>query len=198
MMSGQTLSFWFYPKSTGDPGRDRNARTLQFNCLLFAVAIGIAVALDVISREPVPTQMASAVLGALCVAAVLNRAGQAMWAGRIVTLALLLCAVLRVLQARDGFRSHAMLMFPGLLLLSVMLLDRASYFVAAGIVIFTVAALGVAEKRGFWGAIPPVRTPTNYESIFLVDLTLLAFSVAGSRIFRDASRNVDDLRFSIR
>jgi hypothetical protein len=64
-MSGRTLSFGFYPKATGDPGRDRNARTLQFACLLFAVAIGIAVALDVISREPVPTQMASAVLGAL-------------------------------------------------------------------------------------------------------------------------------------
>jgi hypothetical protein len=40
--------------------------------------------------------MASAVLGALCVAAVLNRVGQATWAGRIVALALLLCAVLRV------------------------------------------------------------------------------------------------------
>jgi hypothetical protein len=50
----------------------------------------------------------------------------------------------------------------------------------AGIVILTVAALGVAEKHGLFGAIPPVRTPTNYESIFLVDLTLLAFSVAGN------------------
>ena len=43
-----------------------------------------------------------------------------------------------------------------------------------------------------------MRTPTNSESIFLVDLTLLAFSVVGSRIVRDVRRNADDLHFSIR
>ena len=196
-MAGRTLSLWFYPEATGDPGRDRNARTLQFACFLFAVAIGIAVALDILSRQPVPTQLVCVVLGALCAASVLNRARQPTWAGRIVILALLLCAILRVVHAKDGFRSHAMLMFPGLLLLAVMLLDRASYLTTAGIVILIVAALGVAEKHGLIGTIPPVRTPTNYQSIFLADLTLLAFSVVGSRIVRDAQRNVGDLRLSI-
>ena len=114
MMSDRTWSFGLYPKRTGDVGRDRNARTLQFACFLFAIGIGIVVALDAISREPVATLTVSVALAGLVAAAVINRAGRPTWAGRIVILALLLCAVLRVVQARDGFRSHAMLMFPGL------------------------------------------------------------------------------------
>src|SRR6516165_5262024 len=90
-----------------------------------------------------------------------------------------------------------MLMFPGVLLLSVMLLDRSSYVTTAGIVMLTVAALGIAEKHGLFGAIPPVRTPTNYESIFLIELILVAFSLVGSRIARDAQSNVSDLYVSI-
>jgi pimeloyl-ACP methyl ester carboxylesterase len=69
--------------------------------------------------------------------------------------------MLLVFEARDGFRSHAMLVFPGLLLISVMLLDRASYWTTAGIVLLAVAALGVAEKHGLTRAIPRVRTPTS-------------------------------------
>jgi PAS domain S-box-containing protein len=78
-----------------------------------------------------------------------------------------------------------------------MLLDRASYVTTAGIVLLTVAALGIAEKHGVFGAIPPVRTPTNYESIFVADLTLLVFSVVGTRIALDTQRNVFDLRAGI-
>jgi PAS domain-containing protein len=196
-MLDRNSASWFYPKPTGDLGCDRNARTIQFACFLFALAIGVALALDAISGDPLPIPIVSTALGALGAAAVLNRAGRPTWAGRIVILALLLLAVLRVVQARDGFRSHAMLMFPGLLLLSVMLLDRVSYVATACIVLLAVAALGAAEKQGLLGAIPPVRTPTNYESIFLVGLTLLAFSAVGSRIVRDAEGNVFDLRTSI-
>jgi PAS domain S-box-containing protein len=189
------LSFRFYPEPTGDPGRDRNARTLQFACLLLSIAIGIGVVWHVISQEPISISIVGPALGALCAAAVLNRAGMPTWAGRIVILALLLCAVLRVVHANNGFRSHAMLMFPGILLLSVMLLDRTSYVTTAGIVMVTVAALGIAEKHGLLGA-PSMRS-TNYESIFVVELTLLAFSVVGSRIARDAENNVSDLRLSV-
>jgi hypothetical protein len=112
MSDGKSPS-WFYPKRSGDPGRDRNARTIQFACLLFAIAIGTAVALDVISREPIPIPIVSTALGGLCAAAVLNHAGRPTSGGRIVIQALLLFAALRVIHASDGFRSHAMLMFPG-------------------------------------------------------------------------------------
>jgi PAS domain S-box-containing protein len=67
----------------------------------------------------------------------------------------------------------------------------------AGIVLLTVAALGIAEKRGLFGALSPVRTPANYESIFLADLTLLVFSIVGTRIALDTERNVFDLRAAI-
>jgi hypothetical protein len=164
MMSDRTWSFGLYPKQTGDVGRDRNARTLQFACFLFAVGIGVVAAVDAISRERVPIPTVSVALVGLIAAALINRAGRPAWAGRIVILALLLCAVFRV---RDGFRSHAMLMFPGVLLLSVMSLDRVSYLTTAGTVLRAVAALGIAEKHGLFGNIPRCALPQTTNPSFL-------------------------------
>ena len=75
-----------------------------------------------------------------------------------------------------------------------MLLDRVFYFATAGAVLITVAALGIAEIHGLTRAIPGVRTPTSYESIFYVDLTLLVFATIGSRFAGNAQSNVSDLR----
>jgi PAS domain S-box-containing protein len=191
-----TLS-WLYPKPTGDPGRDRNIRTIQFTCLLFSVALGITAALDLIAQEwELLPLLVMAVVG-FGAAAVMNRTGRSAWAARTVLLAFLLMATLLVFQARDGFRSLAMFLFPALLLISVMLLDRNSYLTAASIILVTVAALGVAEKRGLTRAIPGVRSPTSYESIFYVEVFMLVFAVVGSRIARDAQTNVFELRATI-
>jgi hypothetical protein len=51
-MFGWKPRSWFYPKPTGDPGRDRNARTVQFACLLLAFAVSAVAILNVISGEP--------------------------------------------------------------------------------------------------------------------------------------------------
>jgi PAS domain S-box-containing protein len=196
-MSDRKLSSWFYPKPTGDPGRDRNAQTVQFTCLLFALAIGLVAVLDTIAREPILLPILELAVLALVVAAIVNRAGKSAWASRTAILAILLTATMLVFEARDGLRSLAMLIFPGLLLISVMLLDRASYLTTAGIVLVAVAALGIAERRGFTRAIPGVRSPTSYESIFYVDLTLMVFGAIGGRIVRDTQRNAFDLRASL-
>jgi PAS domain S-box-containing protein len=196
-MSDSKLSAWFYPAPTGDPGRDRNVQTLQFTCLLFAFVIAAIVILNTISRERVEVAVMCMSVVGLVAAMIMNRAGMWKGAARTTILAILLTAVLLVVQARDGFRSHAMIVFPGLLLISVMLLDRASYLVTASIVLLAVAALGIAEKNGIGRSTPPVRTPTNYSSIFFVDLTLMVFAVIGSRIARDSQGNVSDLRASI-
>ena len=187
---------WFYLNPTGDVGRDRNARTLQFSCLLFATALGAVAALDMVTGERVPWPILLSVVGLIAAVAV-NRAGRSAWAGRTAILALMLGAILLVFEAHDGFRSHAMLVFPGLLLISIMLLDRTSYMTTAGIILLAVAALGVAEKRGLTQAIPGIRTPTSYDSIFYVELTLGVFAMIGTRIARDVQRNIFDLRISI-
>ena len=196
-MLDRRLQSWFYPKPTGDVGRDRNARTLQFTCLLSAFAIALVAVLDTIARERIELPILVMAVVALVAAAAMNRAGIPAWAARIAIVALLLTAILLVLDARDGFRSHAMLVFPGLLLISMTLLDRKSYVRTAGIVLSAVAALGIAEKHGLTGAIPGIRTPTSYDSIFFVDLTLAVFAMIGSRIASDAQRNVFDLRASV-
>jgi PAS domain S-box-containing protein len=193
-MSDRKRPSRFYPKPTGDKGFDRNARTLQFACCLLAFAVGTVAVLNTIEREPRETPLLIFAVVGLLAGAVMTRAGWSAWAARTAFLALLMTATLLVFEARDGFRSHAMLVFPGLLLISVMLLDRASYATTAVIVLGAVAALGVAEKQGLTQAIPNVRTATSYGSIFYVDLTLLVFAVIGTRIARDAQSNVTDLR----
>src|SRR5579863_1845343 len=196
-MLNRKSSFWFNPKSTGDPGRDRNARTLQFACLLLAFAVGVVVVLNVIQHESEETPVLVCLVAGSIFAAVMNRKGRWTLAAGAAFLAVLLTAFVLVLEARDGFRSHAMLVFPGLLLVSVMFLNRAFYMTTAGIVLLAVAALGIADKHGLTRAIPGVRTPTTYESILDVDLNLLVFAAIGSRIARDAERNVLELHATI-
>jgi two-component system cell cycle sensor histidine kinase/response regulator CckA len=191
------LSIWFYPKPTGDPGHDRNARTVQFACFLLAFAVSTVVILNVIARELTETPLLVFTAAGLVAAMIMNRTGRWEWAARTAFLAVLLTAILLVFEARDGFRSLAMLLFPGMLLLSVMLLDRASYMITAGVVLVAVAALGIAERQGLTRAIPRVRSSTTYESIFFVDLNLLVFAVIGSRIARDTQSNVFDLRSGV-
>jgi two-component system cell cycle sensor histidine kinase/response regulator CckA len=193
-MLDRKSSSWFYPKSTGDPGRDRNVRTLQFSCFLLALAVGAVLIVSAIGREWQETPLLVFAIAGFVAAAVMNRAGRSDWAGRTAFLVVLLSAMLLVFHAHDGFRSHSMLFFPGLLLISVMMLDRASYVRTAGIVVVAVAALGIAVKHGLTRATPPVRT--TYDSIFYVDLNLLVIAIIGSRIARDAQTNVSDLRAS--
>jgi two-component system cell cycle sensor histidine kinase/response regulator CckA len=183
---------WFYPNSTGDPGRDCNARTLQFSCFLLAFALGVAAMFDAIQQDPYETPLLVFAAAALVAASFMNRAGRLVWAAWTAFLTVLLTTILLVFEAQDGFRGHMMLVFPGLLLISVMLPDRTFYPTTAGVVL--VAALGIAVKQGLTRATPPVRT--TYESIFDVDLQLLVFAFIGSPIARDTQTNVVDLRAS--
>jgi PAS domain S-box-containing protein len=193
MSDGKSPS-WFYPKPTGDPGRDRNARTLQFACFLLALTVGTVAVLNTLSHETQQTAMLVLAAVGLVAAAVVNRAGKTAWAARTAFLSMLLTASLLVFEARDGFRSHAMLVFPALLLLSVMFLDRVSYVINAGLILVAVAALGIAELHGLGRATPPPGTRVSYDTIFFVDLALLVFALIGARIARDYQSNVADLR----
>ena len=194
-MLNRKSSSWLCPRLTGDRGRDRNARTLQFSCFLLAFAVGLVAIANVPDGiTPQAPLLVFAVVGLLAAAA-MNRAGRSDWAARTAFLAVLLTAILLVFEARDGLRSHAMLVFPGLLLISVMMLDRASYVKTAGIVLVVVAALGIAVRQGLTRATPPVHTP--YDAIFYVDLNLLVVAIIGSRIARDTQANVVELRASV-
>ena len=190
-MLGWKSSSWFYPKPTGDPGRDRNARTLQFSCFLLALAVCAVMIVSAIDREWQEMPLLVFGVTGFVAAAVLNRAGRSDWGGRTAFLIVLMGAILLVFHARDGFRSHSMLFFPGLLLISVMMLDRGSYVTTAGIVVVTVAALGIAVKHGLTRATPPLRT--TYDSIFYVDLNLLVVAIIGGRIVRDTGSNLSAL-----
>src|SRR5262249_52423598 len=150
-------------RSSGDLGRDRNARTLQFTCLLFATVMETIAVLDLIEHELALVPLLELSVVGFIAAAVLNRAGRSASAARTVLMVFLITASFLVFFASDGFRSLAMLFFPALLLISVMLLDRGSYLMAAGFILVVVTGLGLAEKRGLTRAIPGVRSPTSYE-----------------------------------
>jgi PAS domain S-box-containing protein len=193
-MSAGKSSSWFYPKATGDPGRDRNTQTLQFACFLLASAIG---GLALLYQHTRATPLLLFAVASLVAAGAINRAGRTVWAARIAFVAVLSAAILLVFEARDGFRSLAMLAFPGLLLITVMLMDRVSYATTAGIILAAVAALGIAEMHGLTSAIPRSRTVTDYDSIVFVDMYLLVIALIGGRIARDTQSNVADLRTSV-
>ncbi len=196
-MSKWKLSSWLYPMPTDDPGRDRNARTVQFSSFLLVSAATLLVTMNVITGDFRESLLLALVVVGLVAAMGVNRAGKWEWAARIALSSLLFVGMLMAFEARDGFRSNAMLLFPAMLLLSLILLDRTSYLVASGIVLIAVASLGIAERQGFTQAIPGVRSPTTYESIFFVDLFLLVLALIGSRVSRDTQSNVFELRATI-
>ena len=115
----------------------------------------------------------------LVVAAMVNRRGNPRYAGWTAFLSVLLPTTLLVVQANDGFRSIAMLIFPGCLLICVMLLDRVAYMATAATIVLAVTALAV-QIHGLTRAIPGARSATTYESILYVDLILLVFAAIGS------------------
>ena len=88
-MSDRKSSSWFYPNSTGDPGRDRNARTLQFSCFLLAFAVGAVLIVSAIGREWQETPLLVFAIAGFIAAAVMNRAGRSDWAGRTAFLVVL-------------------------------------------------------------------------------------------------------------
>jgi len=82
MLNRQPSSL-FHIESTGDPGRDRNARTLQFSCYLLAFAIGLVAILNLIAKgSPHETPLLLFAAGSLVAAGVVNRAGRSDWAAR--------------------------------------------------------------------------------------------------------------------
>src|SRR5262252_5033669 len=100
----------------------------------------------------------------------MNRSGKWKWAAWTVSLGVLLYAVLLVFQARGGFRSNAMLLFPELLLISMMLMDRASYILTASMILMAVASLGLAEGVHLFRAHEPAIDAV------LLDMTLPGLS----------------------
>ena len=120
--------------------------------------------------------------------------GQWKWATRIVTFAILVALAMLVIDARDGFRSIAMLGFPGLLVISVLLLDRVSYLVFAFVTLLVVTSLGVAEIHGLSPRVPIARSPTNYATIANVDLMFLLIATVGGLLAADLRRNIGHIR----
>ena len=71
---------WFYPKPTGDPGRDRNARTVQFATFLLALAVSAVLILNVFKAKPsTETPILIFAVTGLVAAMITNRAGHWKW-----------------------------------------------------------------------------------------------------------------------
>ena len=73
-MLGYKSNSRFYPEPTGDPGRDRNARTVQFASLLLAAAVSLIATLNVIAHEPKEMPFLAFAVAGLVAAMVINRA----------------------------------------------------------------------------------------------------------------------------
>src|ERR1017187_523728 len=122
---------WWYPRPTGDPGRDRHARSIHFGCMGLSIAFALVLVQSALRHGELLLPEISAelmVLGAL----VLNHLGKWVWAARLGTYGVLVDTAFMVMGAHDGFRAITMLVFPGLLLIAVMLLPAGDYLGLAG------------------------------------------------------------------
>jgi PAS domain S-box-containing protein len=102
-----------------------------------------------------------------------------------------------VMGAHDGFRAITMLVFPGLLLIAVMLLPAGDYLVLAGVTLLTVTGLGVAEIYGLVPTVRIARTATDYSTVFYVDLILVVIGLFGGSLSRDARLNLATIRATV-
>ncbi len=188
---------WRYARFTGDPGGDRHAVSIHFGCVVLAMAFAVVIVRSALwerGSELVP--MAAGELLVLA-AVVLNYAGKWIWAIRLCALAVLFAVTCEVIGARDGFRTIAMLSFPGLLLIAIMLLRAVDYVVLALATLLTVTCLGVAEIHGLIPTVPIARTPTDYGTVFFVDLILVVTAIFGAMVTRDARLNLASIRATV-
>src|SRR6476646_3674448 len=99
LMFGWKPRSWFYPKPTGDPGRDRNARTVQVACLLLAVGVTTTTVLNFFNGErSAEAPILVFTVAGLVAAMAMNRAGNWQRAARTAFLAVLSTAVLLVFE----------------------------------------------------------------------------------------------------
>ena len=187
---------WWYPRPTGDPGRDRHARSIHFGCMVLSIAFALVLVQSALRHGELLLPEISAelmVLGAL----VLNHLGKWVWAARLGTYGVLVATAFMVMGAHDGFRAITMLVFPGLLLIGVMLLPAGDYLVLAGATLLTVTGLGVAEIYGLIPTVLIARTATDYSTVFFVDLILVVIGVFGGSLSRVARLNLATIRATV-
>jgi PAS domain S-box-containing protein len=188
---------WWRPRSTGDPGGAHHALTIHYGCV--ALALAFAVVIVRVAAWERGYQLVPLVLGELTalIALLLNYFGHWAWALRLATFGALTASALITSGSRDGFRSLAMLCFPALLVIAVMLLRAADYVVLAGATLVTVTCLGVAEIHGWLPWVPIMRSPTDAVSVFMVDLVLVVTAFIGGMVARDARLNLAGIRATV-
>ena len=186
---------WWHPRPTGDPSGDRHALSIHYGCVVVFCVFGLVIVRSLWRYGHVAAPIAIGELAAIAALA-LNYAGHWRWAARVGSYGVLLSVALLVTQARDGYRSITMMCFPAPLLIAVMLLRTRDYIILAVTTLATVTALGVAEIHGLIPLVPLMRTPTDYLTVFWVDLIVAAIAIFGGLLARDAHLTVADLRAS--
>ena len=187
---------WRYPKLTGDPGRDRHAASLHVGCFVLCIAFALAMVRSAWQSNEVFVPEIVGEVAALT-ALVLNYVGKSSRAVMLGAYGMLLTVALMVMGAHDGFRTITMLAFPGLFLIGAMLLRGGDYVILACATVFTVTGLGVAEMHGLIPTVPLVHSPTDYLTVFFVDLILVVVAIFGGLLSRDARRNLEGIRGSV-
>jgi len=188
---------WWHPRPAGGPSSDHYALTIQYGCLVFCLAFGVAL-IRTIGWEHGHWQLPLAMGEASSLAALLlNYFGRWDWAVRLAAWGLLITSTCMVVTSENGFRSIVMLTFPGVLVIAVMLLRTADYLLMAGVTLLTVTGLGVAEMQGLVPTVPIARTPTNYPTIMMVDVILVATAIIGSLVARNTRVNLAGIRATV-
>ncbi len=171
--------------------------SIHYGCIAVSVAFAIAIVRVAgwESGSRLPPVVAGEVVALAALA--LSYLGQWAWAIRLAALGALAVDAIMAAEAQDGFRSIALLGFPGLLVVAVLVMRAADYLVLAGATLLTVTVLGVAEINGLIPWVPIARSPTTYATILMVDLVLVMTAFLGGLLARDARLNLASVRATV-
>ncbi|MCX6632736.1 MAG: PAS domain S-box protein [Candidatus Solibacter sp.] len=167
---------------------------MQWGYLVLSIAFALAITRSAGWRNG--RMLVPLAIGELAAVAalILNYVGKSFWAARIGAFGVLVALAFMVTGSNDGFHSIAMVCFPGLIVVAVMMLGKVDYLVLAFATLLTATGLGVAEIQGVIPTVPLRQTRTDYFTVFFVDLALGVIATFGGLLARDARLNLAGLR----
>jgi PAS domain S-box-containing protein len=147
---------------------------------LAGLALAFATARDFPDKLLLGIALATTLISLVC-----NHLGSQIWAIRITICGMLFVASALAYVAHDGFRSIAISMLPGLLVVAALLIDPRWYLVLTALVVGIVTSIGLREMDAVAHGHVITRSVTKYATIAQFDCILTVVAVAAGLLARN-------------
>ncbi len=164
-----------------DSGRNPGVSLLSRLSLIAAVALGSATLVDVVATRMVGVMALGLGAGLSLLAYWAARRGSVKWAAWLLVGSVWLSVSLNIWH-QSGMRDLALLAYPGILILSALLLSRNAYLLLLTATIALVVCLGWAEMRGW--VVTPYSAGTRWATVLSLVVILVASAALAQVLVR--------------